>query len=285
MVKTNNPIQIRIGYSTCPNDTFIFYAMVHGKVDTEGLEFLPFLGDVEELNKMAFQRELDITKLSYHAYAYLSDDYIILDSGSALGDYNGPLLLSKKKIEADEVGSLTIAIPGKYTTANLLLGIAYPNIPARKEYLFSDIEEAILSGEVDAGLAIHENRFTYAEKGLEKILDLGDYWQNISGKPIPLGGIVVRRDLGKDDIWRINRVLRRSIEFAFNHMAEVMPYVKRFAQEMDEDVMFKHINLYVNDYSLDLGKEGKAAIRQLFKFAEEKKLIPEVNNSLFVSDL
>jgi 1,4-dihydroxy-6-naphthoate synthase len=194
-------------------------------------------------------------------------------------------LLSKEKIEPDEVENLTIAIPGKYTTANLLLGIAYPNIAARKEYLFSDIEEAILNGEVDAGLAIHENRFTYAEKGLKKILDLGDYWQNLSGRPIPLGGIVVKRDLAKADILKINRVLRKSIEFAFSHTNEVMPYIKKFAQEMEEDVMLKHINLYVNNYSLDLGDEGKSAIRKLYEFAEEKQLIPEVNKSLFVSDL
>lgn len=285
MVKTKNGIRIRIGYSTCPNDTFIFDAMVHKKVNTEGLEFLPFLGDVEELNKKAFHKELDVTKLSYHAYAYISDHYMILDSGSALGDHNGPLLLSKAKIELGEVDDLTIAIPGKYTTANLLFGIAFPNAVHRKEYLFSDIEKAILDGEVDAGLAIHENRFTYAEKGLKKIIDLGDYWQNLSGKPIPLGGIVVRRDFGKNTILKINRVLQRSIEFALHHTNEVMPYVKKYAQEMEKDVMLKHINLYVNNYSVNLGEEGKSAIRKLYEFAEEKKLIPEVNKSLFVSDL
>ncbi len=285
MAGNGNELGIKIGYSTCPNDTFIFDAMVHGKVDTEGLKFSTFLGDVEELNKKAFKKELDITKLSYHAYAYLSNEYLILDSGSALGDHNGPLLLSKEKIEPEEVENLKIAIPGKYTTANLLLRIAFPNAVSTKEYLFSDIEKAILCGETDVGLAIHENRFTYAEKGLKKILDLGDYWQNLSGKPIPLGGIVVRRDLGVDDILKINRVLRRSIEFAFNYTDEVLPYVKKYAQEMEEEVMLKHINLYVNNYSLDLGKEGKSAIRKLYEFAEEKKLIPEVNKNLFISDL
>ena len=278
-------MQISIGYSTCPNDTYIFDAMVHQKVDTEGLKFVPFLGDVEELNKKAFKKELDVTKLSYHAYAYLSDAYLILDSGSALGNNNGPLLLSKLQINPDEINDLTIAIPGKYTTANLLFGIAYPDARKKKEYLFSDIEEAVLSGEVDAGLAIHENRFTYAKKGLKKILDLGGFWHDFSGQPIPLGGIVVKRSLSKIDILKINRVLRRSIEFAFKHPAKVMPYVKQFAQEMDEEVMLKHIKLYVNNFSLDLGEKGKVAIRQLFNFAEEKKLIPTINKSLFISDL
>ncbi len=278
-------MQISIGYSTCPNDTFIFDAMVHQKVDTEGLDFLPFLGDVEELNKKAFNEELDVTKLSYHAYAYLSNDYLILDSGSALGNNNGPLLLSKENINPNELNDLSIAIPGKYTTANLLFGIAYPEANNLKEYLFSDIEEAVLSGEVDAGLVIHENRFTYAKKGLKKILDLGEFWQDLSGQPIPLGGIVVKRSLAKKDILKINRVLRRSIEFAFKYPAEVMPYVKQFAQEMDEEVMLKHIKLYVNNFSLDLGEEGKIAISQLYDFAEEKDLIPRVNKRLFISDL
>ena len=278
-------MQISIGYSTCPNDTFVFDAMVHQKVDTEGLEFLPFLGDVEELNKKAFNNELDITKLSYHAYAYLSDDYLILDSGSALGDNNGPLLLSRVKINPNEINDLTIAIPGKYTTANLLFGIAYPGAKNKKEYLFSDIEEAVLSGEVDAGLAIHENRFTYEKKGLKKILDLGEFWQDLSGQPIPLGGIVVKRSMAKNDILKINRVLRRSIEFAFKYPARVMPYVKQFAQEMDEEIMLKHIKLYVNNFSLDLGKEGKTAIRQLYDFAEGKALIPALNKKLFIADL
>lgn len=278
-------MQISIGYSTCPNDTFIFDAMVHQKVETEGLEFLSFLGDVEELNKKAFKKELDVTKLSYHAYAYLSDAYLILDSGSALGNNNGPILLSKLKMNPDEINNLTIAIPGKYTTANLLFGIAYPDAKNKKEYLFSDIEEAVLSGEVDAGLAIHENRFTYAKKGLKKILDLGEFWHDLSGHPIPLGGIVVKRSLAKNDVLKINRVLRRSIEFAFKYPAKVMPYVKQFAQEMDEEVMLKHIKLYVNNFSLDLGEEGKIAIRQLYDFAEERELIPRVNKRLFISDL
>lgn len=277
-------MKLSLGFSTCPNDTFIFDAMVHQKIDTEGLEFEPFLGDVEELNKRAFLHELDITKLSYHAYAYLSESYMILDSGSALGEGNGPILLSKRKVYPNEVNDLTIAIPGKYTTANLLLGIAYPQAKRKSEFLFSDIEEAILSDEVDAGLVIHENRFTYASKGLQKVIDLGEFWEKLTEELIPLGGIVVLRSLDNEVKAKVNRVLRRSIEFAFNHPEEVMPYVKQYAQEMDENVMMKHIGLYVNKYTIDLGDKGKSAIRRFYELAGEKELIPTVNKNLFVSE-
>ena len=275
-------MKLSLGFSTCPNDTYIFDAMVHQKIDTEGLEFEAFLGDVEELNRKAFLQELDITKLSYHAYAYLSESYVILDSGSALGEKNGPLLLSKKKIYPDEVDDLKIAIPGKYTTANLLLGIAYPKAQLKKEYLFSDIEEAVLSGEVDAGLVIHENRFTYASKGLLKVIDLGEFWEDLTKELIPLGGIVILRRLDKELKRKVNRIMKRSIEFALRQPVEVMPYVKKHAQEMDEDVMLKHIGLYVNDYTLDLGDKGKSAIRKFYELAEERKLIPAVHKDLFI---
>ena len=278
-------MKLSLGFSTCPNDTFIFDAMVHQKVDTEGLDFTTFLGDVEELNKKAFRYELDITKLSYHAYAYLSYGYMILDSGSALGQGNGPLLLSKTKVYPDEVDNLKIAIPGKYTTANLLLGIAYPKAQFKTEYLFSDIEEAVLSGEVDAGLVIHENRFTYASRGLFKIIDLGEYWEELTKELIPLGGIVIRRELPDEVKEKVNRVLKRSIEFAFNQPKAVMPFVRKYAQEMDEEVMMKHIGLYVNEYTLNLGAKGKSAINKFFQLAGERNLIPNVSKNLFVSEI
>lgn len=278
-------MKLSLGYSTCPNDTFIFDAMVHHKIDTEGLEFSPFLGDVEELNKKAFDQELDITKLSYHAFAFMSESYMILDSGSALGKGNGPLLLSKRKLYPDELKEVKIAIPGKYTTANLLFGIAFPEAINKKEYLFSDIEEAILSEEVDAGLAIHENRFTYKSKGLRKIIDLGEFWENLSNLPIPLGGIMIKRKLPDEIKVKMNRVMKRSIEFAFQNKQEVMPYVRKYAQEMDESVMMKHIGLYVNDFTRDLGREGKSAIKKMYEIAGEKKLIPSIPQTLFVSDL
>lgn len=275
-------MKLQLGFSTCPNDTFIFDAMVHHKIDTEGLEFDVRLGDVEELNNAAIQQETDITKLSYHAYVYVADNYLLLDAGSALGNNNGPLLISKKKIYPDEVKDLAIAIPGKNTTANLLLSIAEPQATNRKEYLFSDIEQVVLDGEMDAGLIIHENRFTYQERGLHKIIDLGEFWEKRTQMPIPLGGIVVNRHLTHDTQLKVNRVLRRSLEFAFANPTESLAYIRQYAQEMDEQVMYKHIELYVNEYSLDLGQKGHEAIRRLYSEAAAKKIIAPVNQDIFI---
>ncbi len=276
-------MNLTLGFSTCPNDTFIFDAMVNGKIDLEGLRFELHLADVEELNRMAFKASLDITKVSYHAFAYLSEAYQLLTAGSALGYGNGPLLISKHKIYPDEVNDLKIAIPGKYTTANLLLSIAYPNLKNKTEYLFSDIEEAILSGEADAGLIIHENRFTYHSKGLKKIVDLGEYWEQQSGLPIPLGGIIVRRTLPQEIRLTINRVLRRSVEYAFQNPDDSLAYVRKHAQSMDEAVIRSHIQLYVNDFSLDLGTKGKEAITSLYGKSIEKLLFPPLQPLYFLA--
>ncbi len=275
-------MKLTLGFSTCPNDTFIFDAMVHHKIDTEGLDFSVLMADVEELNKEAFNSKIDITKISYHAFAYISDNYKILDAGSALGNNNGPLLISKTKIYPDEVPDLKIAIPGKYTTANLLLGIAYPEVRCKKEYIFSDIEEVVASHEVDAGLIIHENRFTYEQRGFKKIVDLGEFWENKTQLPIPLGGIVVNRKLPVEIQQKVNRVLRRSIEFAYKNPEESLKFIRQYAQEIDEKVMLKHIDLYVNKYSIDLGETGKKAIRKLLDTAEELKIIPKQNKDIFI---
>ncbi len=275
-------MKLKLGFSTCPNDTFIFDAMVHGRIDTEGLEFDLVLADVEELNKAAFEHEIDITKLSYHAYAYVANNYLLLNSGSALGNNNGPLLISKQKIYPDEVNDVRIAIPGRYTTANLLLSIAYPDAKNKKEYLFSDIEEVVLSGEMDAGLIIHENRFTYADRGLKKIMDLGEFWETKMQLPIPLGGIVVNRKLSKEVQQKVNRVLRRSLEFAYENPNAALPFIKQYAQEMDEEVMYKHIKLYVNDFSLDLGDKGKKAIKRLYETASDLNVIHEMPEDIFI---
>ncbi|RLD76521.1 MAG: 1,4-dihydroxy-6-naphthoate synthase [Bacteroidetes bacterium] len=275
-------MKLKLGFSTCPNDTFIFDAMVHHRIDTEGLEFELVLADVEELNKAAFEHQIDITKLSYHAYAYIADNYVLLDSGSALGNNNGPLLISKRKIYPDEVKDISIAIPGKYTTANLLLSIAYPNAKNKKEYLFSDIEEAILSNEVDAGLIIHENRFTYEQKELKKIIDLGEFWETKTNLPIPLGGIVVNRKLPLEVQQKVNRVLRKSLEYAYENPNAALPFIKQYSQEMDEEVMYKHIELYVNKYSLNLGEEGKKAIHELYRTAAKLNVIPEIADEIFL---
>lgn len=275
-------MKLTLGFSTCPNDTFIFDAAVHNKIDTEGIEFELVLADVEELNKKAFEGKIDITKLSYHAYAYASQDYVLLNSGSALGRNNGPLLISKRKIYADEVNDLKIAIPGKYTTANLLLGIAYPKATNKKAYIFSDIENLILDNEVDAGLIIHENRFTYQAKGLKKIIDLGEFWETTTKMPIPLGGIVINRKHDVNIQKKVSNIIKRSIEYAYKNPLSSLPYIKQYAQEMSADVMQKHINLYVNKFSIDLGKEGKAAIKTLYNEATARDLIPEINDNIFI---
>jgi len=274
--------KITLGFSTCPNDTFIFDAMVHHKIDTEGLNFELFLGDVEELNQMAINNELDITKLSYHAYAYVWEKYRILNSGSALGRNNGPLLISKQKIYPDEINDLKIAIPGKNTTANLLFSIAFPDVIKKKEYLFSDIEEAIHSNEVDAGLIIHETRFTYERDGFKKILDLGEFWENKTQSPIPLGGIVIKKSLDKNLQSKVDRVIRKSIDFAYQNPESATNYMKQFAQNMSKEIMQKHVKLYVNDYSFSLGNDGRKAISTLYKEAFKLNLINSIPHDIFL---
>ena len=275
-------MNLTLGFSTCPNDTFIFDAMVHNRIDTEGLTFETVMADVEELNRLAFAGEIDITKLSYAAYAQLTSQYVLLDAGSALGRNNGPLLISKTKIYPDEVPGLRIAIPGKHTTANLLLSVAFPTVKEKKEYLFSDIEEVVLSGEMDAGLIIHENRFTYQKQGLKKIIDLGEYWEEQTGSPIPLGGIVVNRDLPREVQEKVNRVMRRSVEYAYEQPDASYPFVKLYAQEMEESVMRSHIDLYVNEFTRNLGDEGKQAVRTLYSKAEDLGIIPKMERSIFL---
>jgi len=275
-------MKLSLGFSPCPNDTFIFDALVHQKVDTEGLEFDILLADVEELNQKAFASALDVTKLSYHALAYLLDTYALLDAGSALGRNCGPLLIAKRPLTVAEVNAGTIAIPGKYTTANFLLGLAYPEATNKQEVLFSDIEGAVLRSEVTAGLIIHENRFTYQDKGLVKIQDLGEFWESTTGHPIPLGGIVVNRRLPLEVQQKVNRVLARSVAFAQAHPQATSAYVKAHAQEMDEAVMFAHIGLYVNDFTLDLGEQGRAAVAHLFQEAQRKGVIPVSEQAVFL---
>jgi 1,4-dihydroxy-6-naphthoate synthase len=277
-------MKLSLAFSPCPNDCFMFDAMVHGRIDLEGLEFDVTLADIEALNQSAFAGSVDVTKLSFHAYAYCADSYVLLDAGSALGRNCGPLLISKREIPAGEVaeGRVSIAIPGKYTTANFLCGLAFPRAQDKTPVLFSDIEPALLEGRFDAGVIIHENRFTYADKGLRKIVDLGEFWESQTGAPIPLGGIVIRRSLPEDVKARVNRVMRRSVEYAFAHPEASRAYVRAHAQEMDEDVMRRHIELYVNEYSVDLGPEGRRAIDVLFERARTSGLIPPVAAGLFL---
>ena len=275
---------LTLGFSPCPNDCFMFDAIVHQRIDLEDLTFTIVMEDVEALNRRAFARAIDVTKLSYHAFAHCVDTYALLDAGSALGRGCGPLLISARPISHDEVaaGGLRIAIPGEYTTANLLLALAFPTATAKQELLFSAIEGAVIDGRFDAGLIIHENRFTYAAKGLRKIIDLGEYWESTTGAAIPLGGIVVARALPADVQQRMNRVMRRSVEYAFAHPEASRAFVKAHAQEMSEDVMRQHIELYVNEHSVALGPEGRRAVEVLFERAVSAGVVSTPRVPLFV---
>lgn len=282
-------MKLSLGFSPCPNDTFIFDALIHQKIDTEGLSFDVSYHDVETLNQKAFQAELDITKLSFNAFAHVADRYALLNSGSALGFGVGPLLICKKE-NAGQIRlalqhqkcTLKVGIPGQYTTANFLLGIAFPQLLHKKEMVFSAIEQALLDEQIDAGLIIHENRFTYQDKGLAKIMDLGQYWEEHTGCAIPLGGIVIQRRLSQDIQQKVDRLIRRSVEFAFAHPQSGIDFIRRHAQEMEEAVMYKHIELYVNSFSVDLGKKGREAVQQLFSIAKEKGLIPLFKENIFI---
>jgi 1,4-dihydroxy-6-naphthoate synthase len=278
-------MKLTLGFSPCPNDCFMFDAIVHRRIDLEALEFSIRMADVEALNRAAFGRDIDVTKLSFHAFACCSGDYVLLDAGSALGRNCGPLLISKRAIDVAEVagGRLSVAIPGRYTTANFLLGLAFPAVVNRTELVFSDIEGALLEDRFDAGLIIHENRFTYQARGLRKIVDLGEWWEGKTGAPIPLGGIAIRRALPEDVQQRMNRVMRRSVEYAFAHPEASLPLVREHAQEMSDDVMRRHIELYVNEYSVDLGPSGRRAVEVLFEKASEAGVIPAASERLFLS--
>jgi 1,4-dihydroxy-6-naphthoate synthase len=277
-------MKLTLGFSPCPNDTFIFDALIHHKIDTEGLDFEVVFDDVETLNQKAFKAELDITKLSYHAYAYALNNYVLLDSGSALGFGVGPILLSKYPQDLNQT-NLKIGIPGKYTTANFLLSLAYPQLKNKIELVFSDIEQKLLDEEIDLGLIIHENRFTYEEKGLIKLKDLGEFWEEKTNCAIPLGGIVVKRSLSDELKQKINRLVKKSVVYAFENPNSALSFIKSHAQEMDEKVIYQHIELYVNKYSLNLGEEGKKAIKTLFNEAIENKIIPATTKDLFLTKI
>ncbi len=270
--------KISLGFSPCPNDTFIFYALANKKLKTD-IEFSEILRDVETLNKMAFNKELDVTKASFHAFGFIRDDYCLLHSGSALGRGCGPLIVAKKKIQYAELSRKSIAIPGKMTTAYLLLRLFNPEIKNIVEMPFDRIMNAVSLGAVDAGLIIHESRFTYPSYNLVKLIDLGEWWEEETGLPIPLGGIFAKRKLGAA-IRKIDSLIKKSIEYAYRNPEEAREYIKNNAQELDDDVIDQHIRLYVNDYTLDIG-DGVAAVEKLLKTAEELQLIPHSDKPVF----
>lgn len=273
--------QLTLGFSPCPNDTFMFYPLVHNIIDTGGVAYTERLEDVETLNQLALKGELDVSKISYHALGHLRDEYALLRSGSALGRGCGPLLVACGGLDLTELSGKTIAVPGRYTTALLLLRLFDSTLTNFIVMPFSEIMDAVLSGNADAGLIIHESRFTYQGYGLHKLLDLGEWWEGETGLPIPLGGIVARRSLGTETIAAVERALKSGVEFARLHPDQAAHYIGEHAQEMSAEVCAAHIGLYVNDFSSDLGDEGIRAIECLLQRAEQSGIIPPSAMPLF----
>lgn len=279
-------MKLRIGFSPCPNDTFIFDALVHGKIDTGEIQFEPILEDVETLNEWALEGKLDITKLSFPAFFTARNTYQLLDAGSALGQGVGPLLVSKENtsLTPDQINQRKVLLPGSNTTAHLLFSLAFPAATKKEFLIFSAIEEALQKDSQLLGVLIHENRFTYEKKGLKKIIDLGSFWEENWKVPIPLGGIAIKRSFKHSLKKQLEDWIRSSLALAWSNYPQLSPYVQLHAQEMEEDVMRKHITLYVNDYSRSLGQEGRHAIQVLFeKFLQLQHEPPAENQfALFV---
>lgn len=273
--------ELTLGFSPCPNDTFMFYPLVHGLVDTGEIAYRERLEDVETLNRLALQGILDITKVSYHALGHIREEYALLRSGSALGRGCGPLLVAAENYTTEELRGKTIAVPGRYTTALLLLRLFDPQLDNFLVMPFNEIMDAVLRGDADAGLIIHESRFTYQGYGLHKLLDLGEWWEGETGLPIPLGGIVARRSLGADTIRAVERALKDGVAFARANPEAAAGYIREHAQEMGEDVCRSHISLYVNEFSAELGEEGGRAIQCLMERAERAGIVPRSSTSLF----
>lgn len=263
--------KLTLGFSPCPNDTFIFDALVNNKIDTGGLSFDVMMEDVQTLNRWAIEGKLDVTKISYGVLPQILHSYNLLEAGGALGKGVGPLLIAKEQIQhlSSSMQDITVAVPGENTTAHFLFSLAFPSAKKKKFMLFSDIEDAVLNGEVDCGVIIHENRFTYHLKGLVKLMDLGDFWEQQTGGPIPLGGIVIKKEHGQQLQHTVDTLIKQSLQYALDNYPFLTDYVKQHSQEMDEAVMRQHIDLYVNNYSLALGEEGRAAVEKLLEVYEE----------------
>ena len=275
---------LTLGYSPCPNDTFIFYALVHGRIDTDGLAFKEVLEDVETLNQMAGQTRLDMTKVSFHAFGHLRDAYCLLRSGGALGKGCGPLVVARDAYDMKDLRGRTIAIPGDLTTAFLLLQIFDPELKDHVRVMpFHRIIDAVKQGEADAGLIIHESRFTYQREGFRQVIDLGAWWEKETRLPIPLGCIIARRSLGQVLVQKADALIRKSLSYAFNNRHETKEYIKSHAQELEDSVIDRHIQLYVNDYSLDIGDDGVQAVQELFRRATEQGIVPPSSQPLFLT--
>ncbi len=275
---------LSLGYSPCPNDTFIFYALIHGKVDTDNLIFKETLLDVETLNQMALDRRFDITKISYYAFGYLCEDYCLLRSGSAMGKNCGPLIVAKENYALEDLKGKRIAIPGRLTTANLLLHLFVSDFQLYPLSLtimpFHEIMDRVKKGDADAGLVIHEGRFTYHLYGFKKVVDLGEWWEKETNLPLPLGGIIAKRNLGGEMIQKVDSLIRKSVEYSLKQREESKMYIKMHSQELKDEVIEHHIHLYVNDYSLDIGEDGLSAVRELLKRAESTGIMKEIRKDV-----
>lgn len=261
-------MKLSIGFSPCPNDTFIFDALVNGKIDTGDIEFEPVLEDVQTLNQWAIQGRLDVTKISYGVLPNILSHYVMLNSGGAMGRGVGPLLITtanNSRLSIEELSQLPVAIPGENTTAHLLLSHALPAFQQKKFMLFHDIEEAVVTGKVASGVIIHENRFTYADKGLVLLYDLGKFWEESLNSPIPLGGIAMKRTFPLEIQRQVDELIQTSLRQAEEALPQLSAYVQLHAQEMDPSVQRKHINLYVNEFSREAGAEGKKAVQVLME--------------------
>ena len=276
---------ISLGYSPCPNDTFIFYALMHNYIKTAGLSFNEVLLDVETLNHKALNEELDVTKISYAAFGHLRKDYCLLRSGGAVGRGCGPLVVSRQDYDMKDLRDKRVAIPGNYTTAYLLLQLHDNAFKSSRivPMAFHEIMDALNRGDVDAGVIIHESRFTFQSYGLKEIIDLGEWWEKETGLPIPLGGIIARRSMGDSLIKQIDESIKQSILYAFDNRKSPVDYIKEHSQELSDDVINQHISLYVNDFSVDIGEEGEKAVLELLSRAEDAGVIPKINNSIFIS--
>jgi 1,4-dihydroxy-6-naphthoate synthase len=275
-------VKLTLGFSPCPNDTFIFDAIVNNKIDTEGLDFEVVLEDVQTLNEWALSGKLDITKLSYGVLPLALDNYILLNSGSALGRGVGPLLIQNSKFKINNTADAVIAIPGENTTAHLIFSLAYPHAKNKVFLRYDKIEEFVLQGK-GLGVIIHENRFTYQQKGLHKIIDLGDYWEKETGNAIPLGGIVIKRSFENTVQQKVDSLIKKSIEYAYTKYPELNDYIRTHSQEMSEEVMRRHIDLYVNNYSLDLGTAGKQAVIKLLEVYNRINSLKQITQQIFLA--
>jgi 1,4-dihydroxy-6-naphthoate synthase len=278
----SEPLPLTLGFSPCPNDTFIFHALVHGLIPCGGLSFLPRLEDVETLNRLARAGQLQVSKVSYHLLGHILDDYLLLRSGGALGRGCGPLLVAPEPLEPGRLKGKRIALPGQYTTAALLLRLFDPSLTDLVYLPFEKIMPAVADGSVDAGVIIHESRFTFASLGLVQLVDLGQWWENETGHPIPLGGIAARRSLGRETLLALEKGLTDSVRYAFDHPGAARAYIRAHSQEMSDAVCDAHIGLYVNDFSLGLGDQGEAAVKHLLERAAQAGIIAPARDTLFI---